>query len=46
MTDQEITEALNQVYEQIDSSLDPVLAALQAIAVDAEWDDSDAPDQS
>lgn len=34
-----ITEALNRVYSQEDSSLDPVVAALQATALsrDDEW---------
>lgn len=46
MTDQEITEALNRVYEEIDSSLDPAFAVLQGMAIDTEWDESDAPDPS
>ena len=34
-----ITEALNRIYSQEDSSLDPVVAALQATALsrDDEW---------
>ncbi|HWM91615.1 MAG TPA: hypothetical protein VN493_12685 [Thermoanaerobaculia bacterium] len=32
-----ITEALNRVYSQEDSSLDPVIAALQARALSRGW---------
>jgi hypothetical protein len=31
-TDEEVTEALNKVYEDQDSGLDPVLAAIQAFS--------------
>jgi len=32
-----ITEALNRICSQVDSSLDPVLAALQARALSRDW---------
>lgn len=32
-----ITEALNRVYSREDSSLDPVLASLQARALSRDW---------
>ncbi|HEX5721082.1 MAG TPA: hypothetical protein VF179_33325 [Thermoanaerobaculia bacterium] len=32
-----ITETLNRIYSQVDSSLDPVLAALQARALSRDW---------
>jgi metal-responsive CopG/Arc/MetJ family transcriptional regulator len=36
--DEEITAALNRVYDDVDSSLDPVMAAIQATSLgDAEW---------
>jgi metal-responsive CopG/Arc/MetJ family transcriptional regulator len=36
--DEEITAALNRVYENVDSSLDPFWAAIQAASLgDEEW---------
>jgi len=35
-SDDEITEALNRVYDGVDSSLDPVMAAIQAASLENE----------